>query len=181
MSEDEEDEYGPKIQNTSMERSHRMSRPSAPGFSELALRAEQETEDVEARRNDLQIERKTHRAIQKERLEELLPRAEPGTRDRQLEKKAEKAATVRAFKDAKGDAGDMQEVGDKDLLGDEGGVGDVKRMKNEMERKRSEREQRKLEILQARSAEREERLAAHREKEDKTMEMLRAIAKERFG
>ena len=152
-----------------------------PGFSDLALRADQDLEDASAHREAIRNQRKADRARQKERLDELVPRAEAGTRERLLEKKAEKSASVRAFKDAKGDVGDIQELGDKDLMGDEGGVGEVKRMKQEMERKRSDREERKLEILRAREAEREERLAVHKEKEGKTMEMLKAIAKERFG
>ena len=35
--------------------------------------------------------------------------------------------------------------------------------------------------MRARAEEREERLSQHRAKEEKTMEMLRAIAQQRFG
>ncbi len=37
------------------------------------------------------------------------------------------------------------------------------------------------ELLRARLAEREEMLEKHKAKEEKTMEMLKAIARERFG
>lgn len=118
--------------------------------------------------------------MQKERLDEILPRAEPGSRERQLEKKREKAESNRSFaasKDASGDA----ELGDADVMGDEDSLGDVKRMQRENERRKNEREIRKEEVLRARRAEREARVAGMREKEERTMEMLREIARARFG
>lgn len=65
-------------------------------------------------------------------------------------------------------------------MGD-GGLEDYKAKKGEMERKKNEREIRREEMLRARAAEREERLTVHRAKEEKTVEMLKALAKERFG
>lgn len=76
----------------------------------------------------------------------------------------------------------MAEVGERELLGDEeGGIEGYKRQKQEMERKKNERELRKEEILKARAEEREERLRAYRDKEEKTMSGLMALAKARFG
>lgn len=60
-------------------------------------------------------------------------------------------------------------------------LGELKRMKKEQDRRKTERELRREEILRARMAERGQKLKAIRDKEEKTMSMLRDIAKERFG
>ncbi len=54
-------------------------------------------------------------------------------------------------------------------------------MKQVEERRRSEREMRREEHPAARKAERDERVQAMREKEDKTLNMLKDLAKARFG
>lgn len=133
-------------------------------------------EDEIARRQDLRFDRKMDRKLQKERLEELNPRAEPGSRERQLEKKREKAVANRTFREQKSPG--AEEVGENDLIGGEDGI---KAHIQATQRKKSERELRKEEILRAREAEREERLAHHRAKEDKTMEMLKNLARQRYG
>lgn len=120
------------------------------------------------------------RKDQKARLDELAPRAEAGTRERQLEKKQEIADSNRAFAASK-DAGGDVELRDADVMGDEDSLGEVKRMKKENERRKNEREIRKEEILRARKAEREVRLAGLKEKEDRTMQMFKEIARARFG
>ena len=58
---------------------------------------------------------------------------------------------------------------------------ELKNMKKEQERRKTEREIKREEILRARMVEREERVKHMRAKEDKTMSMLREIARERFG
>lgn len=178
--EDDEDEnYGPVLPSSAP--GGRRSGPSAPGFSDLALRNEEAQEDAQASREDVQYERKLERKEQKSRMDELVPRAEPGTRERQLEKKREAAASNRTFADARGGGDGVVEVAESDLMGSGGGVDDVRRMRQQEERKKNERELRREEIMKARAVEREERMAIVKEKEDKTMEMLKAIAKERFG
>jgi hypothetical protein len=156
--------------------------PTVPGFDDLALRNEQRDEDRardEANYVDgIRYERKMDRNVQKERLNELVPRADPGSRERQLEKKRETTGTLKEFGNAK-ESGDV-EVGDADLMGDDG-VEVYKKRKRDAERQKSEREIRKEEIARARDAEREERLTDLRAKEAKTMEFLKTIAKERFG
>lgn len=160
----------------------RRTGPTIPRMDDLQYRDELRDEDRARDRSnyvdDIRYERKMDRKAQKERLEELAPRADPGSRERQLEKKRETTSTVKDFRDAK-EAGDV-EVGEADLMGDDG-IDQYKRRKMETERKKNEREIRKEEIMRAKAAEREERLAERREKEGKTMEYLRAIAKERFG
>lgn len=134
-------------------------------------------DDEQTLREDLRYERKMDRKSQKEALEDLVPRAEPGSRERQLEKKRDATASNRAFREARSPG--AEDVGEKDLMGDD--EDGIKRQIKEMDKKKSERELRKEEVLRARAAEREERLKVHRDKEDKTMEMLKAIARERFG
>ncbi|KAF1959953.1 hypothetical protein CC80DRAFT_489994 [Byssothecium circinans] len=156
--------------------------PTIPRIDDLAVRNELREEDLTRERSnyvdDIRYERKQDRKAQKERLDELVPRADPSSRERQLEKKRETTSTLKDFRDAK-EGGDV-EMGEADLMGDDGIEGHKKR-KAEMERKKSEREIRREEIMRARAAEREEKMAERRAKEAKTMEYLKAIAKERFG
>ncbi|KAI9709735.1 MAG: hypothetical protein M1820_003137 [Bogoriella megaspora] len=174
-SEDEDDEYGPQL--PANERIKSKSGPSIPNFQDLEMRKEEAAEAVDARHEDLRWERKMDRKQQKERLEELVPRAEPGTRERQLEKKAEKASQAKSYRDKSPGA---PEVAEGDLMGDDGIEG-YKAKKAAQERKKSEKELRREEIWRARAEEREERMAERRAKDEKTMDMLRALAKERFG
>ncbi|KAK5731589.1 hypothetical protein LTR17_011295 [Elasticomyces elasticus] len=171
--EDEDDGYGPALPDAA----RRKAGPSVPGFQDIQQRREQAVEDREAQRTDMRYERKQDRNLAKERLDELVPRADAGSRERQLEKKREVTAGNRAFRDAK-EGGDV-EVGDRDLLGDD--ADSHKAELKKMEKQKSERELRKEEVMRAREAEREERVADYRRKEDKTMSMLKEIAKQRFG
>ena len=198
----DEDEVGPAPMGRPMQGYNRGARsgPAIPNMQDLEMRrgrslvaaggplsntdeaSEAAREDSAAAREDLRYDRKLDRNLQKERLEELVPRAEAGSKDRMLEKKREKADSNRAFASAKTDAGGVEEVPESDLLGGEdGGVEGFKKRKKEMERKKNERELRKEEILRARAEEREERARAYREKEEKTMSGLVALAKARFG
>lgn len=136
------------------------------------------TEDQIAAREDLKILRKQDRITQKERLEELVPRADPGSRDRKLEKKKEVSTLVASARDTK--EGGTEEVDEGDLMGEDGVEG-YKKRKREQEKKKSERELRKEELWRVRAEEREERLRVHKEKEDKTMDMFKKLAAQRFG
>lgn len=157
---------------------------SIPSLQDLRARDEQAEEDAaiarEKDREDLRDERRADRKLQKERMDEIAPRAEAGTRERQLEKRREKADSNRAFAASKDASGDV-EVRDADVMGDEDSLGDLKRMQNENERRKNEREIRKEEVLRARREEREARLAGMKEKEDRTMAMFKEIARARFG
>jgi len=157
--------------------------PSIPSTRDLRARDEEAEEDTRAAREqyveDIRHERRLDRRLQKERLEELVPRAEAGTRERQLEKKREKAESNRIFAGSK-EAADV-DLRDADVMGDEDSLAELKRMQRENERKKNEREIRKEESLRARRAEREAKLAGMKEKEERTMAMLKEIAKARFG
>lgn len=99
-----------------------------------------------------------------------------------LEKKREKADSNRVFAAGKTEGGGVEDVPDSDLLGgeDEGFEG-YKRQKKDMERKKNERELRREEILRTRQAEREQRVQEYKEKEQRTMSGLVALAKAKFG
>jgi hypothetical protein len=137
-----------------------------------------ENEDAQERMADMRAKRKVDRKLQKEALEELVPRAEAGTFERRLEKKTEVNATMKSFRERSPGAAEVPET---ELMGGGDGISDFKRQKQEYERKKNDRELRKEEILRARAAEREERLEEYRVKEDKTMAMLKALAQQRFG
>ena len=178
-SDSEDDDFGP-APPTSL--SGPRAGPTIPRVDDLAYRNELRDEDRARDRanyvDDIRYERKQDRKTQKERLDELAPRADPGSRERQLEKKREVTSTLQSFRDAK-DGGDL-EVAEADLMGDDG-IDVYKRKKMEDERKKSDREIRREEIMRARAAEREERLGERRRKEEETMSELRALAKARFG
>ncbi|KAF4550938.1 Hypothetical protein D9617_15g042920 [Elsinoe fawcettii] len=171
--EDEDDDgYGPALPKQS-------DRGAAlPTSQDLQYRDELNAETRRSDREADRFERKAERKQQRERMDEVMPRAEPGTRERQLEKKREQGDANRSFRE--GREGGAEEVGDRDLMGEDGYEG-LKAQIKEQERKKSERELRKEEVLRAQEAEREERLSAHRAKEAKTMDMFKEIARQRFG
>ncbi|KIW23870.1 uncharacterized protein PV07_12038 [Cladophialophora immunda] len=188
---EEEADFGPTLPSSLTSRAEHddflMSRgqgASIPSLDDLRARDDQAIEEAHAARREhteqLRHERHLDRKIQKERLDELVPRAEPGSRERQLEKKRERAEANRTFAASKEASGEV-EVMDSDLMGEEDGFADLKKLQKEQERKKNERELRREEILRARRAEREIKLQAVKEKEEKTMSIFKEIARQRFG
>lgn len=155
--------------------------PTIPTFDDLALHRDAMREQEESSRDELRHARKLDRKEQKEQLDELVPRAAAGTRERQVEKKREVNDKMRAFR--KKSPGAMEDVNERELMGggDEGGIGAHRAKVKAHERKKNERELRKEEMLRTRAAEREVRLREHRAKEEKTMTMFKALAKQNFG
>ncbi|KAL9602364.1 MAG: hypothetical protein Q9219_001930 [cf. Caloplaca sp. 3 TL-2023] len=181
--EEEDDGFGPALPavSTGDTRSGKQSGPSIPNLQDLQVQRELEAEASLQDRESLRYARKEDRRLQKEQLDDLVPRATAGTKDRQLERKADLRASNNAFASAKSDA-TFAEVPEADLMGDEeGGLGGYKKKKAEEERKKNEREIRREAILRARKEERDERIKAYKAKEEKTMEGLVALAKARFG
>lgn len=131
-----------------------------------------------SRRDDLRWARKSDQKQQKAALDELVPRAEAGTRERQLEKKKEVNEKMKSFREKSPGAA---EVPDSELMGGGDGIDTFKKQKEVLERKKNERELRKEEFLRARQAERDERMAEYQAKEEGTMAMLKALAKQNFG
>lgn len=175
-SDNDSDDYGPRALPNST-RTHNSHGPAKPTFADLAERDETRAADAKAARN---AHRAEARADAKQYVEDALgPRAEAGTRERQLEKKREVAGAAREFREARGGGDGVAEVGDSEMMGGGGeGIGAIRQRE---ERRKTERELRREEALMARKAEREEMQAGLRAKEEKTMESLRALAKERFG
>jgi len=191
---DSDDDIGPTLPGQEgRSRSGRMG-PSIPKMEDLELKKgtcvkflllglansilEMNAEDGLARRDDIRFARKLDRKEQKAALDDLVPRAEAGTRERQLEKKKEVNEKMKSFREKSPGAA---EVPDAELMGGGDSIEGYKKVKQEFERKKNERELRKEEILRARMAEREERLQEYRSKEEGTMSMLKALAKQRFG
>ncbi|KAK2599621.1 hypothetical protein N8I77_011359 [Diaporthe amygdali] len=152
--------------------------PGIPTLSDLDLQREAAAEEREEQRNDLRQARKSDRAQQKERLDELVPRAEPGTRERMLEKKALVNDKMKGFREG-GDA--MEEVGDGDLMGGGDSIAEIKRAKAAMQRKKTERELRREAEARAREEERLERLREWKEREEEKLRGLKELARARFG
>ena len=146
------------------------------------MSVETSTEDNLAAHEALRAQRIVDRKKEKERMEELVPRAEAGSKERMMEKKRERAGTNRAFASAKTEGGGVAEVPESELLGDDdGGLEGFKKQKREMDRKKNEREIRREEVSRARAEEREERVKQYRAKEEATMKGLVELAKSRFG
>ncbi|KAI9678895.1 MAG: hypothetical protein M1829_001880 [Trizodia sp. TS-e1964] len=175
-TEDDNGEVGPTIPRHN--HSGRKLGPNIPNTQDLELQREIMYEDRLEAISSIKHERKLDRITQKERLEELVPCAEAGTRERQLEKKKELNEKMRSFRDKS--PGAIEEVAEGDLMGDDGLEG-LKRQKKELDRKKNDRELRKEELLRARAVERQERQQEYRAKEDKTMSVLLALAKQNFG
>ncbi|KAI4626165.1 uncharacterized protein J4E87_004665 [Alternaria ethzedia] len=180
VSDASDDDFGP-APPTNLPR-HTGHGPTIPNMDDLTLRNELVSEDRAHGQSNyldsIRHARKTDRKTQKEALDDLVPRADPNSRERQLEKKREVTSTLNSFRDAK-EAGEV-DVAESDLMGDDG-IDVYKKKKKEQERQKNEREIRREEIARAREAERNERLSERREKEAGTMEFLKRIAAERFG
>ncbi|KAJ5760786.1 hypothetical protein N7520_007942 [Penicillium odoratum] len=182
--DDEDDEYGPKLPHPNSSRDPTHSGPTIPRLQDLELKRESAAEDAIAEREQSwqqhRSDIRSHKAAVRNLEDEVAPRAEAGTRERQLEKRREAAAANREFANARGAS--PEAAPEEDLMGSgENDLAALKREKEKDHRKKNEREIRREEILRARLAEREERIQKYREKEQETMGWLHTLAKQRFG
>lgn len=177
----DDDDYGP-ILPPGQSSAHPGDRkgPGIPSLSDLALQREDAASSREAHLAELRFARKADRREQKQQLDDILPRAEPGTRERQLEKRALVNEKMRGFRDSKENAA-LEEVGDADLMGGGDGVDDFKKAAASQQRKKTERELRREAEARARREEREERLREWKEREEEKLRGLKELAKARFG
>lgn len=175
---EDDDDYGPVLPGSSKHHSSGRQGPGIPSLQDLEVRREMDEEDRMDGVAQLRLERKADRAEQKARLEELVPRAEAGTRERKLEKKKEVNEKMKGFRERSPGAA---EVNDGELMGGGDGVEELKQMRASAERRKTEKEIRREEIRRAKDEERQEKLREYREKEDKAMVMLKELAKQRFG
>ena len=181
----EEEDYGPApALPANLRTSH--AGPSIPTLRDLTLRRENEIEDHESAAALAKASRRAEAKLEKQRLEELAPRAETGTRERQLEKKRETAASNRTFAESKGGGvlgSGMVEVKEGDLMGggDDDSVEGIKKKRREEERKMSERELRREEFARARREEMEQRKQSFTKKEEERTKRFIEIARQIFG
>ena len=101
-----------------------------------------------------------------------------------MEKRHQLASSNLSFAQSRRGGSPTEAAPDAELIGNDEEGGDLAAMKRAREkemRKKNEREIRKEEILRARAAEREERLKTYRRKEEETMDLLKVLAKQRFG
>lgn len=175
-NDDDDDDYGPPLPGSDRAR---RSGPGIPTLQDLSERAELAQEDRQASIMDLRNARKADRTLQKERLDDLVPRAEAGTRERMLEKKAAVADKMRSFRDKS--PGAMEVTDEKELMGGGDSLDEYKKAKEREQRRKTEREIRREEIDRAKREEMEERKRAYMEREEGTVSMLRELARQRFG
>ncbi|RSL94031.1 hypothetical protein CEP52_012879 [Fusarium oligoseptatum] len=173
--EEEDDDYGPTLPTSD---NTRRSGPGIPTLQDLSLRAEQAEEEKQASIADLRALRKVDRKAQLERLDELIPRAEPGTRERKLEKRAEVSEKMRSFRDKS--PGAMEASSERELMGGGDSLEEYKQAKQREQRRKTEREIRREEVERAKREEIEERRRAWREREEGTIGMLKELARQRF-
>ncbi len=170
-------DYGPTLPSSS--RGGPRMGVAIPSKDDLALRDELRAEDRDAARDDLRAERRADRKVQKERLDELVPRAEAGTRERKLEKKREVNDKMRQFRE--GSPGAMAAAHDSELMGGGDSVAELKQRKAEDRRRKTEREIRREELQRAKQEEIDEKRRKWQEREQGTMSMLHELARQRFG
>ncbi|KAB5543071.1 hypothetical protein GE09DRAFT_1225211 [Coniochaeta sp. 2T2.1] len=189
--DDEEDEYAPPLPPSSTSQPSQPSSlttttttakpgPTIPSLQDLELRRTFESESRASSLAAHRLLRRADRAVAKSRLDDILPpRAEPGTRERQLEMKRLVTESNREFAAEREVGGDV-EVEEKELLG-EAGEDEYKRMLERMRNRKSEREVRREEESRAKGVEREERIREGRAREEEKLGVLREMARQRFG
>lgn len=170
--------FGPVLPDQERQSKTRRLGPTIPSTQDIQVMSEIDAEARIARYNDIKLARKADRIEQKAALDELIPQSMAGTRERRLEKKKELNEKMKSFREKSPGTADIP---DSDLMGDRNDLEFYKKAKQEMERKKNERELRKEAFLRIRVAEREERLREYRIKEEATIGMFKALAKERFG
>lgn len=170
--------FGPMLPGQEMRSKSRKLGPTIPSIQDIQLIRENAADARIARYNEEKMAQKADLNEQKAILDELIPQSMAGTRERKLEKKRDLNEKRKSFREKSPGTVDIP---DSDLLGDRNDFELYQKAKREMERKKNERELRKEAFLRVRVAEREERLRKYREKEEATIGMFKALAKERFG
>ncbi|KAK2750974.1 hypothetical protein FQN57_000049 [Myotisia sp. PD_48] len=183
--DEDEDTYGPQAPIPQFSGTMQKSGPKIPTIEDLEIKRDAEREALEEARETQYLSHKQEKLKHKSELrafeDEVAPRAEPGSRERRIEKKQERSAANLSFAESKRGGSPTEAVADADLLGGGDDLQSLRQVKAKQERKKNERELRKQEFLRARAAEREVRLRSYQQKEEETMSYLKAIAQERFG
>ncbi|KAK4164527.1 hypothetical protein QBC43DRAFT_369882 [Cladorrhinum sp. PSN259] len=159
--------------------SHNPHAPTIPSAFDLESRSELLAAD---KFRSVQLEKQSRKAFQSEKnatLEELAPKPDPGSHERKLEKKRALTSTLKSFAQEK-DSG-VEEVKEEDLLGGGDGIEEHKLLERKKQEKKRQRMSRRDEEELLRREERRERVKEFREREERTMMGLVALARERFG
>ncbi|KAF4595593.1 RNA helicase HEL117-like protein [Ophiocordyceps camponoti-floridani] len=175
--DDDDDDYGPSLPHNHKANPQRRVGAKIPTLQDLSVRDELIRESQEAERSVLRAARKADRKQQKERLEELAPRAEAGTHERRMEKRRETNDKMRQFRDKSPGDG----VAEKDLMGGGDLVDEFRQMKARERRRKSERQVRREEMERAQREINEAKRRAWQLREEETVGMLRELARQRFG
>ncbi|KAK4119537.1 hypothetical protein N657DRAFT_650033 [Parathielavia appendiculata] len=191
--DDDEDAYGPPpppppgqpqthyqrdYPPTAPSTSARAPGPSIPTQTDLSLRDEALAAEQSSSLAAHRLARRAHRAQEKALLDEVLPRAEVGTRERRLEKRRELNEKLKGFREK---SPGEEVVGEGELLGGVDAVEEYRALLRAREERRKEKVSRREEAERARQAEREERVRAYREREERVVEGLKELARMRFG
>ncbi len=174
----DDEDYGPTLPGQAPGRRMGVGIPSK---DDLAERDSMRQDDRESAREQLRADRKADRRLQKDRLEELAPRAEAGTHERKMEKKREANDKMRQFRDKSPDDGGGGAANDSELMGGGDSLAEHKQMKQQEQRRKTEREIRREEFDRAKREEMEERRRQWQEREQGTVSMLQELARQRFG
>ncbi|BEJ17024.1 hypothetical protein CspHIS471_0604250 [Cutaneotrichosporon sp. HIS471] len=145
--------------------------PSAPTVSERQMAREVQAESERMERN---AERRAGRKVVMERAEELAPR-QTGKEGRQAEKRATNQQNKQMREK---DAAAGLEVDDDTLMGDDSSFAAALRARDGTSSRHADR---KVEEAAERRAANEERLVERRQKDSETMDMLKAMARQRYG
>ncbi|KAH6842842.1 hypothetical protein B0I37DRAFT_407810 [Chaetomium sp. MPI-CAGE-AT-0009] len=187
--DDDDDNYGPPPPPLPGQEQHhhppshhptssRPPGPSIPTQTDLSLRDEALAAAQATALADHRLARRAHAREQRALLDESLPpRADAGTRERRLEKRRELNEKLKGFRE-KSPGG---EVVEGELMGGGDGVEEYKAMVRQQAERKRERVSRREEEERARRVEREERVREYREREERVVEGLRALARARFG
>lgn len=184
QDDDDDEDYGPPPPpGTAASSKARGPGPTIPSMQDISLRDEMRQGERDEAAQRLREERRAERGLHRERLEELAGgRADPGSHERRMEKRRAAADAAREFREAKSPGADEGAGADEgELMGGGDSVDDYKRAKEREVKRKTERQLRREEMERARLEEIEERRRAWQEREEGTVNMLRELAKQRFG
>ncbi|KAK4677023.1 hypothetical protein QC764_408940 [Podospora pseudoanserina] len=177
--DDDDDEYIPPLPTQNQAQQHGRHGPAIPTRDDLTHRDELLETERGRSLDDHRYERKTFRKFHREQLDELVPKADPGSRERKLERKREVTEKLKGFGQDKEQG--VEEVNEGDLMGGDDAIEELKRMKKLREERQNQRQSRREEEEMLRRQEREERVRGYKEREERVMEGLRGLVRERFG
>lgn len=148
--------------------------PIGPSLDDIRMQLEQKEDDEQQREMERRIAKKRESKAFKEDLDEIAPKATG--HEAVVEKKRLVNEHNRELRE-KEETGGLLEFGDAILMG-----GDDYSRRVAAQKSAAEKRDEKRRLFQAeRAAEMNEKMAARREKEAKTMEMLRGLAAQKYG